>query len=214
MTTELNSIYQYASSLSFQQSDLLSRLEKETHLKTLAPQMMSGHIQGGLLYMLASFLNPSHVLEIGTFTGYGTICLAEGMSDQGKIITIESKKEHSTIAVKYIDEFNADKNVINLIEGDALAVIPELDETFDMVFIDAGKREYKVLYDLVLPKIRLGGFILADNVLWSGKVLDAYKDMDTQSLHDFNEYVFQDNRVKNLILPVRDGVNIIKKIVS
>lgn len=203
-------ILEYCENKSSPTSDLLYQLERESHLKTLAPQMISGHLQGKLLCMISKMIRPKRVLEIGTFTGYSALCLAEGIPDDGSLITLEANKELKYISDKY---FTASpfSQIIESHHGDAKSIIPDLEGDFDLVFIDAGKRDYILYYDLVLPKTKSGGYILADNVIWSGKVTDQKKDKDTQILDDFNTYVLKDERVENLILPLRDGINIIRK---
>lgn len=162
--------------------------------------------------MISALLRPKRILEIGTFTGYSAICLARGLAEGGELHTIEANGELEHIIRKYVAESNmSDRIVLHL--GDALAIIPTLDETFDLVFIDAGKVDYSMYYDLVFKKMRIGGLMLADNVLWSGKVLDGdSQDADTQSLQAFNQKVLQDVRVEKVMLPLRDGLLLIRKI--
>lgn len=188
---------------------LLDELERETHLKTLSPQMLSGKVQGVFLKMIAKLVNPMSILEIGTFTGYATLCLAEGLREGGKIHTIESNPEIVYIARKYFD-LSPHVNNIKLHIGNAMEIIPMLDEKFDLVFIDADKENYLQYYYLVMPKMRSGGVIIADNVLWSGKVLEDKMDKKTKALHEFNVAVSQDERVENMILPLRDGLHYIR----
>ena len=194
-------------------SALLWELERETHLKTLAPQMLSGHLQGRLLSLLSRLKSPQTILEIGTFTGYATLCMAEGLAPNGKIITIEANPEIR----HFIDKYAAKAGLVNAIEahtGRAEDIIPTLTDSFDLVFLDAGKRDYHQHYDLIIDKVNKGGIILADNILWSGKVLEdpARYDKDTALLHAFNQKIVEDERVKNLLLPIRDGLMVIEKV--
>ncbi len=200
----------YCEELSTPPGELLYRLERETHLKTLAPQMMSGQLQGQFLRMLSSWIRPRRILEIGTFTGYATLCLAEGLVKEGELHTIEANAELAYLISKYLDE-SGYKDQIHLHLGDAFTIIPELPEPFDLVFIDAGKRDYEAYFNLIIDRVAPGGCILADNVLWSGKVLDPEQDEDTSSLHAFNAMVQADDRVDNLILPLRDGLMLARK---
>lgn len=203
-------IHRYCELHTTKQSELLYNLDRETNLKTLAPQMISGHLQGQLLTLLSQFVQPEKILEIGTFTGYATICLAKGLRKGGKITTIEANSELEYLIKKYFDQAEL-WDQVNLIIGDALAVIPKLEDTYDLVFIDAAKADYETYYDLVIDRVRPGGVILADNVLWDGKVLNASSDVQTQKLQRFNKKVQEDERVDNTILPVRDGILIARK---
>jgi caffeoyl-CoA O-methyltransferase len=204
-------LLEYCETFSENENDLLKQLNRETHLKIGSPRMLSGHLQGRVLSFLSSLIQPSCILEIGTYTGYSALCLAEGLTKDGKLITIDPNEETNVFAKRFINQ-SAYKNQIDLIEGDAQKIIPELTHKFDLVFIDADKKNYKVYYDLVVDKVNSGGLIIADNVLWSGKVLDQKKDEDTQVIHDFNSYVTSDSRVTNVLLPVRDGLMVMKKI--
>lgn len=174
------------------------------------PQMLSGHLQGSVLKMISRMIRPRRVLEIGTFTGYAAICLANGLVEDGKLITIDVNEELHDMVTRYVSEAGLGKK-INALVGDAMRIIPTLDETFDLVFIDADKINYANYYDLVLDNVRPGGFIIADNVLWSGKVLDNKKDKDTQAIDAFNKKVYSDSRVETTLLPVRDGLMLIWK---
>ena len=206
-------IEEYCEAHSTPEPELLYRLNRETNLKVMNPRMLSGHIQGMFLASLVRMLRPKAVLEIGTYTGYATICLAEGLPDNGIIDTIEVDVELEDMIRKYFSQYSK-KEKINLHIGDAVEVIPTLDKTYDIVFMDADKEEYIRYYELVLPKIRKGGYILADNVLWSGKVLQEVKggDKDTPAIRQFNDYVLQDERVRNFLLPLRDGIMVIEKL--
>ncbi len=206
------SIFQYCEQYSASQDPLLYELERETHLKTLAPQMLSGALQGQFLQLLSQLLRPSAILEIGTFTGYATICLARGLSAEGQMHTIEANPELEYLIRKYLAKARLAEQV-NLHIGDARSVIPRLPGHFDLVFIDAGKQHYQSYYDLVIDRVNPGGLIVADNVLWSGKVATGARatDPDTQELHAFNVRLHEDSRVSNLLLPIRDGLLVARK---
>ena len=207
---DLKKLTTYCEQLSTPPDDLLKALERETFLKTLAPQMITGHLQGLLLSMISQWVNPNSILEIGTFTGYGTLCLIKGLKDNGILHTIEVNPEVVHISKKYFQLAGLEGR-IELHIGDVQDIIPTMDQQFDLVYIDAGKREYQLHYDLVIGKVKTGGVILADNVLWSGKVGMTQKDVDTEILKEFNQKILNDNRVTNMLLPVRDGLMIIKK---
>ncbi len=195
------------------QAPTLYELERETHLKTLAPQMLSGHLQGQMLAFLSKIHRPKLILEIGAFTGYSAICLAQGLQAGGLLHTIEANAELEYLIRKYIALAGLEQRIVLHI-GDALEVIPELEGRFDMVFIDAGKQDYSRYYNMLIGRMNPGGLILADNVLWSGKVIagDREEDPDAISLHRFNEMVQQDPRVENIMLPIRDGLLIARKL--
>ena len=206
-------IEEYCEAHSTPEPELLYRLNRETNLKVMNPRMLSGHIQGMFLTSLVKMMQPKAVLEIGTYTGYSAICLAEGLPENGTLDTIEVDVELEDMIRKYFLQ-SSNKEKINLHIGDAVEVIPTLDKTYDLVFMDADKEEYIRYYELVLPKVRKGGYILADNVLWSGKVLQEVKsgDKDTPAIRHFNDYVLQDERVRNFLLPLRDGIMVIEKL--
>lgn len=192
-------------------SAILSELERATHLRTLSPQMLSGAYQGTLLRLLSQMIRPRRILEIGTFTGYSTICLAEGLAPDGLLHTIEANDELGGLIREYLLKADVAEKV-HLHLGDAAAIIPTLAETFDLVFLDAGKLDYARHYTLALDKMRPGGFLLADNVLWDGKVaLGDPQDATAQVLRDFNDMVHLDAWVENILLPVRDGVMVVRK---
>lgn len=203
----------YLAQHSTAETDLLKKLEKETFQKTTQPQMLSGGYQGRLLSLISKLIRPNRILEIGTFTGYATLCLAEGLSKDGKIITIDRNEELMYLPKKYFAESEYSQQIEFRI-GNAMDVLDELDEKFDLVFIDADKSNYINYYEKVLGKMNPGGVILADNVLWYGKVLQETKtnDKDTQILKEFNELTTNDPRVESIILPVRDGISLIRKI--
>lgn len=190
---------------------VLATLNRQTQTDVLMPQMLSGKVQGKLLSMFSQMLQPNRILEIGTFTGYAAICLASGLTENGKLITIDINEELEDM----VKEFVAKANLTNKIEmkiGDATTIIPTTNEVFDLVFIDADKKNYATYYDLVFEKVRKGGFILVDNVLWSGKVLQAEKDKDTLAIDLFNKKVAADSRVEVVIISVRDGISVIRKL--
>ncbi len=190
--------------------ELLDQLHRETQLKTLAPQMSSGPTQGRLLELISKLVQPQTILEIGTYTGYATICLAKGLTPNGKIYTIDINEEVGQIAKKYFDQCLNEPQIIQIF-GDAMILIPSIEEMFDIAFIDADKERYLDYYELILPKMKSGGIILADNILWYGKVWEVNPDRRTQLLHKFNQVVANDPRVENIIIPLRDGINVIRK---
>ena len=204
-------IDQYIEEHTTPQEMLLSDLDRQTHLHFTLPQMISGTVQGKFLEMISFMLQPRRILEIGTFTGYSAICLAKGLVEDGQLTTIDVNEELEETILKYF----ADSGLGSKIDfrlGNAMNIVPELEEIFDLVFIDADKVNYSNYYDLVFSKLRVGGYILADNVLWSGKVLDVKKDKDTQALMDYSDKVQNDNRVENVLLSIRDGIMIARKI--
>jgi len=200
----------YCGRFSESESELLKELNRETNLKVNQPRMLSGHLQGRLLSLLSKMQQPGLILEIGTYTGYSALCLAEGLKENGKLITIDPNEETNAFAKRYFNR-SAFKDKIELMAGQAASVIPAITEPFDLVFIDADKRNYALYFDLVIDKVRSGGLIIADNVLWSGKVIENDLDKDTQAIHDFNKKVSEDTRVENLLLPVRDGLMLLRK---
>jgi predicted O-methyltransferase YrrM len=204
-------IQQYSEQFTSVESAILKELNRETHAKILMPRMLSGHLQGRLLSMLSHMIQPRRILEIGTYTGYSAICLAEGLQEDGLLHTIEINEELESFAKKYFQKAGV-LHKIQMHIGNALDIIPLLDEVFDLVFIDADKEHYAAYYDLVFDKVRKDGFIIADNVLWSGKVLSEKKDKDTAAIHAFNKKIAADIRVEHLLLPVRDGIMIVRKV--
>ena len=194
------------------ESNYLHNLWRATHVKTVHGRMASGHLQGRLLKMIVEMIRPKNILEVGTFSGYSALCMAEGLPPEGKLYTLEINDEMEDFTRPWIENSPyADK--IEFIIGDANQLIPELGITFDMAFIDGDKRSYKETYEKVLATIRPGGFILADNTLWDGHVIDPAYDDDRQTLgiRDFNDFVAKDNRVEKVILPLRDGLTLIRK---
>ncbi len=204
-------LLQYCETHSEPETRLLKDLNRETHLKVSQPRMLSGHLQGRLLSFLSKLLKPKTILEIGTYTGYSALCMAEGLTEGGKLISIDPNEETNHFAARFIERSEL-KDKIALLTGQAQLLIPTLTETFDLVFIDADKKSYKLYFDLVIDKVNKGGLIIADNVLWSGKVIHNQKDKDTQLIHEFNQYVNADPRVENLLLPVRDGLMLMRKV--
>ena len=204
----------YSESLSQEETAVLAELNRETHAKVLMPQMLSGGLQGRILAMYSRMLKPRRILEIGTFTGYSAICLCEGLASDGKLYTIDINEELEDMVRKYIRKAGLDDRIDYRI-GNALDILPGMDEQFDLVFIDADKENYSNYYDLVFDKVKTGGYIIADNVLWSGKILDdpSKMDVDTKALYDYSHKVKADPRVETLLLPVRDGMMLAQKIV-
>jgi len=205
-------IEDYALAHSQPESALLKRLNRDTHANILMPRMLSGHMQGNLLSMLSKMIQPKQILEIGTYTGYSAICLAQGLQKDGKLHTIDINEELELMVRSFFNESGL-SNKINYYIGNALTVIPTIKETFDLVFIDADKKNYSAYYDLVFNQVCSGGYIIADNVLWSGKVLDVAEkmDSDTKAIDAFNKKVHNDTRIEHMILPVRDGVMLVRK---
>ena len=205
-------IEEYILSHSDDEGALLKALERDAHVNLLRPRMLSGHLQGRILKMFCRMMQPRRVLEIGTYTGYATLCLAEGLPEDGLVHTLEINDEMEDFIFKYLNQSPVQEK-IRVHFGDAMEIIPQLDEQFDLVFIDADKRLYSAYYDLVFPKVRAGGLILADNTLWDGKVVETIPASDKQSLGilAFNEKIKQDERVEKVILPLRDGLTMIWK---
>ena len=202
----------YADAHTSPESELLHQLNRNTRAHIMAPRMLSGHLQGRLLSMISWMIRPRRVLEIGTYTGYSALCLAEGLTDDGLLITIDQNEELESFARRYWQQSPLNKK-IDFRLGVAVDVIPTLAEGFDLVFIDADKRNLSTYYDLIFDKLAPGGFLLADNVLWSGKVVEPAKlsDLDTTAVLAFNQMVQNDPRVENVLLPVRDGIMMVRK---
>jgi predicted O-methyltransferase YrrM len=203
-------VLEYAEQHTTTEDEVLQALRRETYLKVLQPQMLSGQIQGQLLTFFSQMLQPKAILEIGTFTGYAAICLAKGLTQNGIMHTIEVNEEKETIIRKYLAKANLN-NKVQLHIGDAAQIIPTLTETFDLVFIDAGKKHNALYYDMIFDRVRQGGFIITDNVLWKGKVTEDTNDKRTRLIDEFNKKIQGDERVENLLLPVRDGLMIVRK---
>ena len=194
------------------ETDILAQLNRETHLKVVSPRMLSGHLQGRFLSFISKLQQPKLVVEIGTYTGYSALCLAEGLAENGKLISIDVNEETSAFAKSFIQKTEY-ANKIELILADAKDYIPSIKEAIDLVFIDADKKNYLNYYHLVIDKLNSGGLIIADNVLWSGKITMPASDMDkeTLALHQFNQFVQKDARVENMLLPIRDGLMVVRK---
>lgn len=195
------------------EADYLHELNRETNLNVLGSRMLSGHLQGQILSLISRMIRPRCVLEIGTYTGYSALCLAEGLAEGGRLHTIELDDELEAIANKYFRKAGMAGRIIQHI-GDARTIIPEIPDAFDLVFIDADKREYCEYYEMIIGRVPVGGFVLADNVLWDGKVVDpdAMNEEQTRGILEFNDLIQHDSRVKNVILPVRDGIMVLQKI--
>ena len=194
------------------ESDLLKKINRETHLEVLQPRMLSGHLQGRVLSMFSKMIQPERILEIGTYTGYSALCLAEGLTPNGKLVTIDINEELAPRVRSYFfaSEFSEQ---IDYKIGAAMELIPTLNEKWDIVFIDADKHNYINYYHLVFPMVNIGGYIIADNVLWSGKVIDSsHNDKDTQLLRDYNLLNHEDDRVEEVLFPIRDGLMVSRKI--
>jgi predicted O-methyltransferase YrrM len=203
----------YVCAHSENESELLNELNRKTHLSVLRSRMLSGHFQGRVLSMFSHMIKPNRILEIGTYTGYSALCLAEGLTENGKLITIDINEELEDITREYIQKAKME-NVIDYVIGNAMEIIPTLSEEFDIVFIDADKSNYCNYYKLVFDKVKKGGYIIADNVLWSGKVLEEYNslDADTKVIVDYNKMIHEDSRVQEVLLPIRDGLMIARKL--
>lgn len=203
-------IISYASDHTSGESEVLRELREHCYANYEDSSMLSGFVQGRILSMFSRMIRPRVVLEIGTYLGYSALCFAEGLIGDGKVITLDIQQDTNRVARSFVEKTEfTDKIEFHL--GFAADIIPNLNETFDLVFIDADKPNYSTYYDLVFDKVRPGGFIIADNVLWSGRVLDAEKDENTQALHDFNRKVLADERVANILLPIRDGLMIVSR---
>ncbi len=206
-------INQYVLNHTTDESDLLKRINRDTNAYVLKPRMLSGHLQGKVLSMLSQMIRPSLILEIGTYTGYSAICMAQGLADDGRLITVDINEELEDKVRDYFLESGFNDKIQYLI-GNALDIVPALDVCYDLVFIDADKENYGKYYDMVIDKVCPGKFIIADNVLWSGKVVhenETTTDKDTQALMQFNNKVQNDKRVENVLLPIRDGLMVIRK---
>jgi caffeoyl-CoA O-methyltransferase len=205
-----NALTEYADSFTSGESPVLQELREHCHAHYEDSSMLSGFFQGRVLAMFSKMIRPRVVLEIGTYLGYSALCFAEGLAAGGKIITLDVNEETNKVARSFVEK-SGYADSIEFLLGPAADLIPTLPEAFDLVFIDADKPNYSNYYNLIFDKVRKGGFIVADNVLWSGKVLDAEKDEDTQALHDFNQMVLADQRVENVLLPIRDGLMVVCK---
>ena len=190
---------------------LLKEISRDTYLEVLQPRMLSGHLQGRLLSMFSKMIQPKSILEIGTYTGYSALCLAEGLSIDGELVTIDKNIELIDRVNTYFAASRFSSQLI-LVEGDAMDVIPQLNKTWDLIFIDADKENYLNYYHMTIPHLKKGGYIIADNVLWSGKVIDpSANDLDTIALREFNRFLIEDSQMEVLLLPVRDGLMVARK---
>lgn len=201
----------YVQQHSEQEPELLQQLARETHIKVLQPRMLSGAYQGRLLALISKLITPKHILEIGTFTGYSALCMAEGLHANGRIDTVDVDEELTDMQRRYFDASGYGKQIFQHL-GNAAEIIPALNGDFDLVFIDADKEQYPLYFDLIIDRIKAGGLIIADNVLWSGKVVTNAADEATQALQLFNTKMVEDRRVETVLLPVRDGLTLIRKI--
>lgn len=202
----------YLETHSTDEDPILAELTRHTHLKEVHPRMLSGQILGAFLTLFSKLVSPAQILEVGTYTGYSAICLAKGLKTGGKLVTLELNDELRETALSFFKKAGLE-NSIEIINGDALKIIPELPGPFDLVFIDANKENYSSYFELIVDKVKPGGFILADNVLWGGKVLgDIGNDSSTKAIHKFNKLVTADPRVENLLLPIRDGLMLCRKL--
>ena len=206
-------IEQYACNHTQEENIVLDELNRETWAKVLIPRMLSGHLQGRALSMFSKMIKPKCILEIGTYTGYSAICLSEGLQQGGKLHTIDINEELKSMSSSYFEKAGISKNVIQYV-GDALEIIPNIKYEFDLVFIDADKENYSNYFEIVIEKMPIGGFIIADNVLWSGKVVEEVndKDQETNALKEFNTLIQTSKRVENILMPIRDGLMICQKI--
>ena len=206
-------IEQYACNHTQEENIVLAELNRETWAKVLIPRMLSGHLQGRALSMFSKMIKPKYILEIGTYTGYSAICLSEGLQEGGKLHTIDINEELKSISSNYFEKAGISKNVVQHI-GNALEIIPNIKDEFDLVFIDADKENYSNYFEIVIEKMPVGGFIIADNVLWSGKVVEEIndKDQETKAIKEFNTLIQTSERVENILMPIRDGLMICQKI--
>ena len=203
----------YCEAHTTEETDLLYRLNRQTHLQTIHPRMASGQLQGQFLSLISDMIRPKRILEIGTFTGYSALCLATGLTSDGVLHTIEINEEYEDRIRAYFSESSYNPKIILHI-GDAKTIVPSLNEQWNLVFIDAEKTDYQEYYEMVFPQVRKNGFILIDNTLWNSKVVQEipHNDKDTQAILAFNDRVQQDGRVRNLLLPFRDGIMMIEKL--
>lgn len=209
-TFNLDEYSDYCEKFTSPLTDELLKLDRETHLKTLQPRMLSGPLLGKYLEMISTMIRPDNILEVGTFTGYSAICLAMGLSPMGKLTTIELNPEREKMIRSYL-EMAGLSDKVELIIGDALQVLPTLEDHFDLIFIDAKKEDYGLYYDLIFNRWKPGGILIADNVLWSGKVLTADQDKTTASIVAFSKKIKNDARVTQIMLPIRDGILMVRK---
>ena len=204
-------IEQYARNHTQKENIVLAELNRETWAKVLVPRMLSGHLQGRALSMFSKMIRPKYILEIGTYTGYSAICLSEGLQEGGKLHTIDINEELKSMSSNYFIKAGISNNVVQYV-GNALEIIPNIKYEFDLIFIDADKENYSNYFEIVIEKMPIGGFIIADNVLWSGKVVEEVKDKETRAIKEFNSLVQTSERVENILMPIRDGLMICQKI--
>lgn len=207
-------IAEYAEQHTEAEPQLLYQLNRKTNIEVINPRMIAGHFQGRLLSMLIHMIKPKTILEVGTYTGYSAICFAEGLAENGEIHTIDNNEELEPIQMAFFEKAGILDKVKRYV-GDALEIIPEINHEFDVVFLDADKANYCNYFEMVLPKLKTGGYLLADNVLWSGKILEENpkkEDIDTIGLKRFNKMVQDDPRVQNILLPIRDGLMVCRKL--
>ena len=204
-------IEKYSLNHTTKESKLLESLNRETWAKVMNPRMLSGHLQGKILSMFSNMIKPKNILEIGTYTGYSALCMAEGLQKDGMIHTIDINEEHIDFAKKYFNRSDYEKNIKSYL-GSALEIIPKLNWNFQLAFIDADKENYSKYFDLIIDKIDINGYIIADNVLWSGKVIQKKQDTETKALDLYNKKVFSDTRIETILMPIRDGLMISRKI--
>ena len=201
----------YSASHTQKEPELLSQLNRDTWANVMRPRMLSGHMQGRILSMFSKIIQPKNIIEVGTYTGYSALCLAEGLKDNGMLHTIDMNEEYASIAKKYFNRSNYSKNIKQYI-GNGLDIIPTLESNFQLAFIDADKENYCHYFDLIIDKIDVDGYIIADNVLWSGKVTQNKKDTETIALDLYNKKMLSDHRIETILLPIRDGLMVSRKI--
>ena len=207
----LKEIDEYSKNHTENEPKLLAELNRETWANVMTPRMLSGHLQGRVLSMFSKMVNPENIIEIGTYTGYSALCMAEGLKQNGTLHTIDINEEYASIASKYFNKSENTKNIRQHI-GAAIDIIPTLESNFQLAFIDADKENYSIYFDLIIEKIDINGYIIADNVLWSGKVTKSEKDKETKALDLYNKKVLASNRVETILLPIRDGLMVSRKI--
>lgn len=203
-------LQKYIDDHSMEESDLLKALDRETHQKVLQPRMLSGSYQGRLLAILAKMIGPKKILEVGTYTGYATLCMAEGLTTGGSIDTIDHNEELADMQRRYFDQSPYGSQIVQHL-GEAKDILKTLAGPYDLVFLDADKENYPYYFDLIIDKLKTGGILLSDNVLWSGKVLEKGTDEATSALQEYNHKINTDVRVETVILPIRDGLTITRK---
>ncbi len=215
MTQQLlsKSLNDYAERFTTHESSVLAALNRETHLKIELPVMLSGHLQGAILKMISQMIQPKKILEVGTYTGYSAICLAQGLKEDGHLHTIDINEELKEMCFHYFCEAGVEKKIIQHI-GKAAEIIPKLNDEFDLVFIDADKQNYHLYFDMVFEKVKVGGFILADNVLYDGEVIlpENEQSKNAKAIHLFNEKLRENEKIEQVLLPVRDGIMLMRKI--